>query len=289
MLISLSSRPDSLRKWISDLQWQKGREMDRLKEKVAIVSGGARGVGAADARRLSEEGAAVAIADVLDAEGEALANTLQAQGREVRYFHLDVTSEAGWRSLLADVLAWKGRVTSLVNNAGIVNRTGITGTGLEAWQRVIGVNLTGVFLGLKIICPAIRNAGGGAVVNMASVASYVGHNDPGYTASKAGVLGLTRTAAAEYVDWNIRVNAICPGIIVTGLNAGGAHLEPWRRATPLGRFGTMEEAANLVLFLLSDESSYITGEDIAMDGGFLAAGAARRISIEAGIELTAGA
>ena len=141
---------------------------------------------------------------------------------------------------------------------------------------------------MKAVCPAIRDAGGGAVVNMASVAAHTGHNDPAYSASKEGVVGITRTAAAEYVDWNIRVNAICPGIVVTPLNAGGAHLEPWRRATPLGRFGTLEEIANLVLFLASDEAGYITGEDIAIDGGFLAAGAARHISIESGIDLTAG-
>ncbi|MBP1848423.1 3alpha(or 20beta)-hydroxysteroid dehydrogenase [Rhizobium petrolearium] len=262
--------------------------MNRMKDKVVIVSGGARGVGAADVRRLSEEGAAVAIADVLEEEGTALAHELQAQHADVRYFSLDVTNEDAWRQLVADVLDWKGRITTLVNNAGIVNRTGITGTSLENWQRVMSVNLNGAFLGMKTVCPAIRDAGGGAVVNMASVAAHVGHNDPAYAASKAGLLGLTRTAAAEYVEWNIRVNAICPGIIVTGLNAGGSHLEPWRSATPLGRFGTMEEAANLVLFLASDEAGYITGEDIAMDGGFLAAGSARRISLEAGIDLTAG-
>lgn len=265
------------------------RSMNRMKDKVAIVTGGGRGVGAADVRRLSEEGAAVAIADVIDADGTALAAELTAANRDVRYFHLDVTKEANWRQVVAEVLAWKGKITTLVNNAGIVNRTGITGTTQKNWQRVIDVNLTGVFLGMRTVCPAMRDAGGGAVVNMASVAAHVGHNDPAYAASKAGVLGLTRTAAAEYVDWNIRVNAICPGIIVTSLNVGGSHLEPWRSATPLGRFGTLDEAAALVVFLLSDEASYITGEDIAMDGGFLAAGSARRISLEAGIDLTASA
>jgi len=261
--------------------------MKRLEGKVAIVTGGARGVGAADVIRLCEEGAAVAIADVLETEGKALEQRLNAEGFEARFYTHDVTSEAAWTQLVAAVLSWKGKITTLVNNAGIVNRTGITSTPLKAWERLIAVNLTGVFLGMKHVCPAIRDAGGGAVVNMASVAAHVGHNDPGYAASKAGVLGLTRTASAEYIDWNIRVNAICPGIIVTDLNRGGDHLEPWRRATPQGRFGTAADAAALIAFLVSDEASYITGDDIAIDGGFLAAGSARRISLEAGIDLTA--
>ena len=261
--------------------------MKKLSGKAFIITGGARGVGAADAERLVADGAAVAIADMLDSEGEALVARLRDEGHQARFWHHDVTSEDSWESLVANVKAWHGGIHGLVNNAGIVNRTGITGTSLEAWNRVLAVNLTGVFLGMKTVAPAMRDAGGGAIVNVASVAAWVGHNDPSYTATKSGVLGLTRTAAAEYVDWNIRVNAICPGIVVTALNEGGAHLEPWRRATPLGRFGKTAEVAALVSFLLSDDAAYITGEDIAIDGGFLAAGAARRISLEAGIDLTA--
>ena len=257
-------------------------------QRVAIVTGGARSIGETYVRTLAADGYAVVVADVLEAEGRALAGELSDGGALVRYARLDVTDERAWRDVVSEAVAWQGRVTALVNNAGIVNRTGITGTSLEAWQRLIAVNLTGTFLGMKTVCPAIRDAGGGAVVNVASVAAWVGHNDPGYAASKAGVLGLTRTAAAEYVDWRIRVNAICPGIVVTNLNAGGSHLEPWRRATPLGRFGESREIAGLVRFLLSDDASFITGEDIAVDGGFLAAGAARRISLESGINLTAG-
>jgi len=262
--------------------------MNKLDRKVIIVTGGARGVGAGDAERLVADGAAVAIADVLDADGEAFAARLCAEGHQARFWHHDVTCEESWKTLVAEVQAWQGGIHGLVNNAGIVNRTGITGTSLEAWNRVVGVNLTGVFLGMKTVAPAMRDAGGGAIVNVASVAAWVGHNDPSYAATKSGVLGLTRTGAAEYVEWNIRVNAICPGIVVTALNEGGAHLEPWRRATPLGRFGKTGEVAALVSFLLGDDSAYITGEDIAIDGGFLAAGAARRISLEAGIDLTAG-
>lgn len=261
--------------------------MSRLQGKIAIVTGGARGVGAADVKRLCEDGAAVAIADVLEEEGAALEKALCEAGHDARFFRHDVTEEVSWKNLVTAVEDWKGHITTLVNNAGVVNRSGITGTSLEAWNRVMGINLTGAFLGMKHVCPSIRDAGGGAVVNMASVAAHVGHNDPAYSASKAGILGLTRSAAGEYIDWNIRVNAICPAVIVTDLNRGGAHLEPWRRATPQGRFGEAEEPAALISFLVSDDARFITGEDIAIDGGFLAVGAARRISIESGIDLTA--
>ncbi|MFG1224855.1 SDR family NAD(P)-dependent oxidoreductase [Xanthobacter wiegelii] len=261
--------------------------MGRLEGKVAVITGGSRGQGESEAWMFAREGAAVAIYDVLDEPGRAVAQQISDEGLEARYFHLDVTDPANWADTVAGIIAWKGRLTTLVNNAGIVNRTGVMETSLKAWNRVLAVNLTGAMLGIQAAAAAMRDAGGGAVVNIASVAAYVGHNDPAYSATKAGLLGLTRSAAMELVGWGIRVNAVCPGIIVTGLNAGGAHLEPWRRATPLGRYGTIEEAARAVLFLASDESSFITGEDLAVDGGFKAGGAARRISLEAGINLPA--
>lgn len=261
--------------------------MTRLSGKTAIVSGGSRGVGAADVERLCSEGASVVIADILEKEGTQLAERLAAVGHTVKFIKHDVTNERDWIALVSKVRDWTGSITSLVNNAGVVNRTGITGTPVDKWNRVLKINLTGVFLGMKHVCPAIRDSGGGAVVNMSSVAAHVGHNDPAYAATKAGVLGLTRSAAAEYIDWNIRVNAICPAVVVTDLNRGGSHLEPWRRATPQGRFGEADEVAALIAFLVSNDAQFITGEDIAIDGGFLAAGSARRISIESGINLTA--
>lgn len=261
--------------------------MLRMKDRTVIVTGSARGLGAATAQVLAEEGAAVIICDLLEPEGEATAEQLRTAGHRVLFQKLDVTDEADWAAMVARVKDWAGKVDGLVNNAGIVNRTGITGTPRANWERIVAINLTGTFLGIQAVAPAIRDAGGGSIVSVSSVAAFVGHNDVGYSATKAGILGITRTAAAEYADWNIRVNAVCPGIMVSNLNAGGAHLEPWRRATPIGRHGKLVETARAITFLLSDEASFVTGAELAVDGGFLAAGSARRISLEAGIDLTA--
>ncbi|MCO5066685.1 MAG: SDR family oxidoreductase [Rhizobiaceae bacterium] len=255
--------------------------------KVAMVTGAARGIGAAQASLIARQGGAVVLCDVLEREGNDVADRIRQDGGEAIFCRLDVSDEAQWASVLAQTIAWKGKVTTLVNNAAVLNRTGVTGTRRADWDRVISINLTGPFLGMQAVAPAIRDAGGGAVVNVSSICAHVGHNDAAYTSSKAGMLGLTRTAAVEYVDWNIRVNAVCPGIIVTEANAGAPHLQPWLRATPLRRYGTTQEVANLVLFLVSDEAGFITGEDILVDGGFKSGGAARRISLEMGLDLTA--
>jgi 3alpha(or 20beta)-hydroxysteroid dehydrogenase len=254
--------------------------MGRVEGKVVIITGGARGQGAAEARVLAKEGASIAICDVLETEGTALASEINAAGGSARFYPMDVTNEARWRSLVEDVLAWKGRITTLVNNAGIINRLGIVETSVENWQRVMNVNLLGPFLGMKYCAPAMKQAGGGSVINVGSISSYLGLKCAAYTSSKTALLGLSRVGAMEFVDWGIRVNTICPGVIVTGLNAGTAHLEPMRKASPMKRHGTSEEIAQLVLFLASDESSYITGADIPIDGGILAAGLMYGITLE---------
>jgi 3alpha(or 20beta)-hydroxysteroid dehydrogenase len=244
----------------------------RLAEKVAIITGGSRGQGAEEARLFTAEGAAVAICDVLETEGEALAAELSSQGHAARFYKLDVADPADWDSVAQEVIAWQGKVSCLVNNAGIINRTSVLATSTSDWRRVLDVNLSGAFYGVRSIAPLMMKSGGGSIINVASVAARTGHMDVAYASTKAGLLGLTRSAAAELARHSIRVNAICPGIVVTGLNAGGAHLDAWRSLTPVGRYGTVSEIANLVLFLASDESNFITGEDIAIDGGLLAGG-----------------
>ncbi|MER2536135.1 MAG: SDR family oxidoreductase [Rhizobiaceae bacterium] len=198
---------------------------------------------------------------------------------DARYCQLDVTSPHDWAQVVADCKKREGYLTNLVNNAGIVNRTGIVETPPESWQRVLDVNITGTFLGMQAAAPLSGDSGGGAIVNISSMAAFTAHIDPAYAASKAAILGLTRTAALEFVDRKIRVNAVCPGVMATDINAGNPKRESWRLATPLGRYGKLEETANAVKFLLGKDASFITGTELAVDGGIIFGWVTRLIAL----------
>lgn len=249
---------------------------DRMAGRVALVTGGARGMGAAEVRRLVAEGAQVVITDVLDAEGEALAAEL---GDNATYHHLDVTDEVGWETVAKFALETYGPVTALVNNAGIVLQARIDETSVEDFRKVLDVNVTGVFLGIKTIVPQMVEAGGGAIVNISSAAGLVGMPNLGaYCASKWGVRGMTKAAALDLGHRKIRVNSIHPGAIRTPMAAG---IEDEHMAgQAIQRVGEPEEIAAAVAFLLSDDAMDITGAELAVDGG-MALGATAMAAQEA--------
>jgi NAD(P)-dependent dehydrogenase (short-subunit alcohol dehydrogenase family) len=247
--------------------------MNRLQGKVAIVTGAARGMGLSHATAMCEEGAAVVMADVLDDEGETAAARLRERGFQARFQHLDVRSSEEWERAVDEMRGSLGGVDVLVNNAGVISAGGVVAEPLEAWDRVIAINQTGVFLGMKHAIGAMRDAGGGCVVNVASVLGIRGASDyVAYQASKAAVLAMTRSAALTHAAEGIRVNAVCPGTIHTPMHdalPADANQEDLDR-TPLGRVGNPEEVSAAVVFLASSEASFVTGTALHVDGGYLA-------------------
>ena len=243
----------------------------KLQGKTAIITGGARGMGAATSRLFAAEGAQVAIADLLDAEGAALAAEL---GDAARFYHHDVTSEEDWAKLVAAVEADLGPVDILVNNAGILLFRTLFDTTLADYQRVLNVNLVGEFLGVKAVGPGMVARGKGAIVNISSVDGMKGANGLGaYCSSKWGVRGLTRVAAMELGHKGVRVNSVHPGGVDTVMtNQEGRSRDQVDQAygnVPLQRVGAPEEVAKASLFLASDDSSYLTGAEIVVDGGMV--------------------
>ena len=246
--------------------------MGRLDGKSCLISGGAKGLGAAQARLFAREGARVAVGDILDADGGRLVEELRASGADSVFLRLDVTSETDWEGAVGAVMCELGALDVLVNNAGIYNRALVEDTTLEEWERVMSVNSTGVFLGTKHAVPAMRRSGGGSIVNMSSVAGLVGsRTQTVYNASKGAVRLLTKSTAVQYAADGIRANSVHPGVIETDMMKEVVRNEDERATrmslTPIGRFGTAEDVAHGVLFLASDEASYVTGAELVIDGG----------------------
>ena len=248
----------------------------RLEGKVAIISGGARGMGAAEAKLFAREGAKVIICDVLEDEGRQTEAEINEVGGDAVFVKLDVTSQDEWENAVNTAIERFGKLDILVNNAGIIVQSTIEDMTVELWDKVMDVNAKGVFLGTKTAIPHMEEAGGGSIVNISSISGIVGQDNvnAGYNASKGAVRIFTKAAAVQYAKENIRVNSIHPGPIATPMTAEG-RADPERVAltaerTPLGRYGEPEEVANAVLFLASDEASYVTGSEIVVDGGYTA-------------------
>ncbi|HEY7049717.1 MAG TPA: glucose 1-dehydrogenase [Jatrophihabitantaceae bacterium] len=242
----------------------------RLSGKTVIVTGAARGQGASHAERLAAEGARVLAGDILDDEGKAAAQRLREAGRDVDYVHLDVTSSDDWARAVDQVWAATGRLDVLVNNAGIIHVSPLLEERLDDWQATLAVNTTGPLLGIQACVPRMRASGGGSIINVASIFGVVGAAGyVAYCASKGALVALTKTAALELAADGIRVNAICPGGVSTQMNEheteGGVIPQ-----TPLGRRAHVSEISGAVAFLASDDSTFTTGTELVVDGGFLA-------------------
>ncbi len=248
----------------------------RLENKVALISGGARGMGAAEARMFAREGAKVVIGDVLDAEGRQVGAEINEAGGQCVFVRLDVTQESDWRQAVATAVSRFGKLDVLVNNAGIVLRTSLEQASNEDWDRVMAVNARGVFLGTKAAIPEMRNAGGGSIVNISSTSGIVGDNitHPVYNASKGAVRIFTKSTAIQHAKEGIRANSVHPGAIDTPMAENRLTNPDLQREAearcPLGRTAHPDEVAYGVLFLASDESSFMTGSELLIDGGEMA-------------------
>ena len=249
--------------------------MGRLDGKVALISGGARGQGATEARMFAAEGAAVVFGDILDDDGRKVEAEIRELGGQATYVHLDVTNEADWQSAVEAAVSEYGKLNVLVNNAGIVLGRSIEEMTEEDWDRLFAVNAKGVFLGTKASLPRLRAAGGGSIINISSTAGLVGndYNLAGYSSTKGAVRLFTKSAAIQHAHEGIRCNSVHPGPIDTPMllesrrGRGALTDEQQRARTPLGRIGRPEDIAYAVIYLASDESSFVTGSEVVVDGG----------------------
>ena len=248
----------------------------RLNGKVALVSGAANGMGQSEALIFAREGAKVAVADVLETEGRQVADKIKAAGGQAMFVKLDVGSEAEWEKAIKATVDAFGKLDVLVNNAGISGTFDPDTMSTSAWDKLMEINAKGVFLGMKHAIPAMQRAGGGSIINISSISGVVGQLGihMAYNASKGAVRTMTKSAAVQYAKDGIRVNSVHPGMLPPMKSSKGSADPAWRdkmiRAVPLKREGRVEEVAHAVLFLASDEASYITGVELPVDGGFLA-------------------
>ena len=250
--------------------------MERLKGKVALISGAAKGMGAVEARMFAKEGASLVLGDVLEDEGAKLALEISAGGASCVFTPLDVRKTSQWESAVTKATSAYGRLDVLVNNAGVTSRMKLLDTTEEDWDRVLDINAKGSFLGIKAVIPAMRKSGGGSIVNISSQLGLVGgdFSSPQYQASKGAVRILTKSVAIQYASEGIRCNSVHPAPIETDMTADVRadknRLADMVRRIPMGRYGKPEEVAYAVLYLASNESSFVTGSELVVDGGWTA-------------------
>ena len=246
----------------------------RLEGKVAIISGAASGMGAEEARLFAREGASVVVADITDDDGEAVAREIEDSGGEAVFVHTDVTSEGSWRHAVESTLERYGKIDILVNNAGISSGIFSDPLDVDGWAKIMDVNATGVYLGTRAVIPAMQEARAGSIVNISSIMGFVAgdYGHPAYHASKGAVRIFTKATAVRYGPDGIRANSVHPGYMPPMRTSvrDPADREEHVRLTPLRRIGETIEVANGVLFLASDEASFITGTELVIDGGFIA-------------------
>ncbi|MEC7844827.1 MAG: glucose 1-dehydrogenase [Actinomycetota bacterium] len=240
--------------------------MDNLKGKVILITGAAKGMGAAEAKMATERGATVIVTDVLDERGKETANSIDSA-----YYHLDVSNQENWQSVVHTVMDEYGHLDGLVNNAGIFIQKNIFEDAQEAFVAMMRVNQLGTYLGIECVAPIMRDQNQGSIVNISSVAGLRGQRNIGYVASKFAVTGMTKAIALQLAQYNVRCNSVHPSAISTDMSQG---LGPddvalLTRKTPMKRIGEPEEVSEVVMFLLSEASSYLTGAEIAVDGGFV--------------------
>ena len=247
----------------------------RLKDKVAIVTGGASGLGASTANIFAKEGAKVVVADLLQTEGEAVVSEISGSGGVATFYELNVKDPSGWEQVIENTLAAYEKIDVLVNNAGLSGSTPDR-MNIDVWDQQMEVNARGVFLGMRAVVPAMRDVGGGSIINISSMSGFVGQDyvHMGYNAAKGAVRLATKAAAVQFAPDNIRVNSVHPGVMPP-MRSSQTTSDPEVRkkmiaAVPLGREGRVQEVAFANLFLASDESSYITGIELPVDGGYIA-------------------